>query len=325
MAGQAPLQVAVRAERHELTVPFRISRGDKTHAEVVVVELTTTTGARAAGEGVPYARYGESVASVLSALSPATGQPANEASLTALSRELAGAAKNALSSALFALRHPARCRVALSDFDLSTSARTVALDLPARMAEAARDLRCRWVKVKLQGDDLDLERLQAVRAAQPDTPLWLDANEGFTRERFGQLTPHLGRLGVELIEQPFPVADEAVAAALGELPAPLCADESFHTAADAERLARLGYRAVNVKLDKAGGIEAAIEAAERAHAVGLSVAFGCMVSTELSIAAAWVAVKEIARCGIPVPFLDLDGATFLRAPRSLADTGFGAG
>lgn len=117
-------------------------------------------------------------------------------------------------------------------------------------------------------------------------------------------------------------ADEAALASIG-LPVPACADESFHHAGDVERVAALGYGAVNVKLDKAGGVERALDAARAAQRAGLTIVVGCMVSSSLSIAAAWTVVKELRGEGIAVPFVDLDGATFLAQDRSLDGTGWG--
>lgn len=313
----------VRAERLALRSPFRISRGEKTHAEVVVVELRDERGERALGEAVPYARYGESVDAVVAALAVVGGRARELDALTSFAQTLRGAAQNALTSALYARRHAARCARSLDGFDALAGAGTVVLDAPAAMADAARAQAARYLKLKLAGDGADLARLRAVRAACPDKPLWLDANEGLTPGALATFAPALSELGVLLLEQPFPASDEASVRQVADLPLPLCADEAFHRAEDAPRLAALGYRAVNVKLDKAGGVDRAIEAGLAAHEVGLDVIVGCMVCSELSIAAAWLTVRELRARGVPVPLFDLDGATFLARGRPLDDTGWG--
>jgi len=141
------------------------------------------------------------------------------------------------------------------------------------------------MKAKLRGDGRDLERLAAIRATRPDAPIWLDANEGFDAEGFRALAPHLDSLGVVLVEQPFAAGTE-IATRIRSSPVAVCADESFHDEHDVARVRELGYRAVNVKLDKAGGILRACEAAHAAHAAGLTIVMGCMVASSLSIAAA---------------------------------------
>lgn len=320
------IEVAARHERLALREPFRIARGTKTHADVVVVELARE-GARALGEGVPYPRYGESPDGVLAALAPITGRVA-EADLRAFVDTLRGAAKNALASALFALDEPARASCALDGFRVAHGASTLSLATPGAMAAAAREREAAVIKIKLAGDGDDRARLEAVRAARSDLPLWLDANEGLSPAALAALLPALDRLGVVLVEQPLAAADEgALAALLAAAPSggatPICADESFHVAGDALRVRALGYRAVNVKLDKAGGVRAAVEAGARAHDAGLVVVMGCMVSSSRAIAAARAATRLLEERGVPVPFVDLDGATFLAADPPLAGSGWG--
>lgn len=320
---EEPLLAHAIHERFALERPFTIARGTKTHADVVTVELRTARGARFLGEGVPYARYGESIDGSLRALDAMSGATTRLA-LEEVSARLTGAARNALSSALFAATEPALARDALDGFDLAHSAATVVLGAPSEMADTARRIpAARLLKVKLRGDGGDLERLEAVHLARPDIGLWVDANEGLDADAFSALAPHFGRLGVVLVEQPVPAGAED-RAELEACPTPVCADESFLDARDAERIASAGYRGVVVKLDKAGGIHDACNAARAAHARGLFVAMGCMVCTSLSIAAAFQAVKMLANEGIHVPFLDLDGATFLSRDRDLDDTGWGA-
>lgn len=314
------VEASAAAERFALARPFRISRGTKTHAEVVTVTITFE-GGRYMGEGVPYPRYGESIASTLDRLRP-LGACTSLAEVAELARSLSSSARNALSSAVFAATEPDRARTALDGFDLRASAGTVALGEPDGMAADARDVTGAWIKAKLAGDGRDLERIAAIHAARPEAPIWIDANEGLDAGALRALAPRLAELGVVLVEQPIASGAED-AEALRASPVPVCADESFHGASDVARIAGLGYRAVNVKLDKAGGVDAACEAARAAHEAGLTVVFGCMVCTSLSIAAAWTAVKALRAEGIPVAFIDLDGAAFLTSDRTLDGTGWG--
>jgi L-Ala-D/L-Glu epimerase / N-acetyl-D-glutamate racemase len=302
-----------------LARPFSISRGTKTYAEVVTVSIETIDG-RFMGECVPYARYGESVDGVLDALRPVE-RFATIGELEVFAEGLRGAARNALSSAIFAALHPERAYQALVDFDPMAGARTIVLGEPDAMADDARETKSALLKVKLKGDGRDLSRIAAIRAARPDAPIWVDANEGLDVNGFCALAPHLASLGVVLVEQPLAAGAE-IADALRASPITVCADEAFHDAGDVERVVELGYRAVNVKLDKAGGGDRALEAARVASAAGLEIVVGCMVSSSLSIAPAWLVVKTLRAIGIAVPFIDLDGATFLAEDRPLTGTGW---
>jgi L-alanine-DL-glutamate epimerase-like enolase superfamily enzyme len=320
------VEMDVQVERFELAAPFRISRGVKTHADVVAVRLAA--GARSsAAEAVPYARYGESVEGVVAELRAVAARARSLEALAREARALRGAGRNALETALFALRNPTVAADGLRGFDARRGAGTLVVDAPSVMAERALRFDFAIAKLKLLGDGDDLARVKGVRDARPELPLWLDANEGFDADSFrgflGALAeaPELSR-AIVLVEQPLPEGTELHDAFAG-CPVPVCADESFHTAADAEKLARIGYGAVNVKLDKAGGVALSLDAARAAHERGLEVVVGCMVSTSLSIAAAWTLVRLLRSEGIEPRFFDLDGATFLLRDRSLAGTGWG--
>ncbi len=319
--GDRSVAAKAAAEQFALTRPFRISRGTKTYADVVTVTIETVEGERFMGEGVSYARYGESTEGVLERLRPVE-TCATLSMLEAFNAGLRGAAKNALSSAMYAATHPEHARGALVDFDVQQGAETIVLNDPEAMASDARRTTSALMKAKLAGDGRDLARIAAIHAARPQAPIWIDANEGLDAASFVDLAQHLAALGVVLVEQPFRAGDE-ITDVMRASPVPVCADESFHGADDVARVATLGYGVVNVKLDKAGGVEGALEAARAAHRAGLDVVVGCMVSTSLSIAAAWVVVKTLRATGTPVAFIDLDGATFLAADRSLAGTGWG--
>lgn len=304
-------RLELRHESWPLRGTFRISRGAKQSAEVITVSLTEG-GARGQGEGTPYARYGESLESVSTQIEAA--RPAIEGGIgrEALLAEMPpGAARNAVDCALWDLEAKrAGCRAwelaGLPPPEGLETAFSLSLDTPERMAEAARTM-AGWpvLKLKLAGED-DVERVAAVRAAAPSARLIVDANEGWTEEMFAPLSSALAGLGVELIEQPLPAdADWR----LGELehPVPVCADEACHTAADVAGL--LGrYELVNVKLDKTGGLTAALDLVTVAKAAGLRLMVGCMVSSSLSMAPAMLVASQ-------AEFVDLDGPLLLTRDR----------
>jgi len=306
------LILQARSERLPLRAPFRISRGVKTDAEVVVAELRD--GAFSGlGECVPYARYGETPASVCAALEAAaerltTGAPAR----TVAASMPPGAARNALDCALWDLE--AR-RDGLSVAErlgrglpptLATAV-TISLAEPAEMAAAAAaSAMAPLLKVKL-GADRPAERLLAVAAAAPDARLIIDPNEGWNLDILKAMAGPISRARVAVVEQPLPAGDDADLAGL-DYPVPICADESVHTAADVEAVAGR-YQMVNVKLDKAGGLTEALAMAERARALGLGVMAGCMVSSSLAIAPALFV-------GAGADLVDLDGPWWLREDRA---------
>ncbi len=301
------MRIAARHLSWPLKSPFRIARGVKTAADMVLVEAVQD-GVTGRGEAVPYARYGESVEQALAQL--AEIGPRIDASLceTDLASLLPpGAARNALSCALLdwaAKRNGVAVwhRLGLAAPTSCDSAQTIVIDTPAAMAAAAaRHQDWPWLKMKLDRHDI-LPRLQAVHRAAPNARLIVDANEGWDISLLSSLEPALWDLGVRLLEQPLPAgADQA----LRDFPhrVPICADESCHTAADLPRLQGL-YDAVNVKLDKAGGLIAARDLLAAARQRGFMVMLGCMVASSLSIAPAMLLASE-------ADFIDLDGALWL--------------
>lgn len=286
---------------------FRLSRGAKTAAEVVVAEIAEGN-AIGRGEAVPYQRYGETVDGVMAAMASLSDRFDRAALLRLLPP---GAARNALDCALWDLEarqsgRPAWQLAGLPPPRPVTTAFTLSLDTPAAMATAAAGSPWPVLKLKLGGDG-DLERVQAVRLAAPTARLWADANEGWTVESLRAMAPHLAALGVELIEQPLPAAaDEGLRG--WSCPVLLAADESFHTAADLPRLKGL-YQVVNVKLDKTGGLTEALTAVAQAKAAGFELMVGCMVGSSLAMAPAVLLATE-AR------FVDLDGPLLLDRDRS---------
>lgn len=306
--------LTVRKEVWPLARPFTISRGTKTAAEVVVAEVGTGRGERrivGRGECVPYPRYRESVDAVLTALCAEAGAVADGLGRdNLLGRMPAGAARNALDCALWDLEAkdtgvPAWWRAGVAEPKPAVTAETVALGHPDAMAAAARALQDRpLLKLKL-GDDDVVSCVSAVRKAAPLARLIVDANESWSLDLLKKVTPELVNLKVAMIEQPLPAGADAALAEFAS-PVPLCADESCHDLADLARLG--GYRMVNVKLDKAGGLTAALALARAARDAGLGVMVGCMVGTSLAMAPAML-LAGLA------DVLDLDGPLWLARDR----------
>ena len=305
-------QLTVRAESWPIAGTFTISRGSKTEAQVVVVEIRD--GAHAGrGECVPYPRYGESVAGTIDIIESLRAPIEQGMDRDALQAALkSGAARNALDCALWDLEakqsgRPVWALAGLSEPRPLTTAYTLSLDTVENMAAAARANAHRsLLKLKLSGPG-DLGRVRAVHENAPQSRLIVDANEAWTPALYAELAPQLGPLGVELIEQPLPAgADEGLAGL--QRPIPVCADESCH---DTERVHEaIGkYDAVNIKLDKTGGLTEALALAAAAKARGLALMVGCMVGTSLSMAPALLVAQE-AR------WVDLDGPLLLARDRS---------
>jgi len=305
----APLSTSI--ERFRLKAPFVISRGAKTEAVVVTVALSDgeTTGR---GEGMPYARYGETPESVVAEIEAATRSPALLASRTALAAGMApGAARNAIDCALWDLeaRRAGISAAALAGHPALAPLETfltLSLDTPERMADAARRAHAHGrLKLKLGGTG-DEARMAAVRRARPDAVLVADANEAWSADRLQPLLAAAHEARFELIEQPLPAdADEPLEAVPHAVP--VCADESAHTTADIPRLARR-YEAVNIKLDKAGGLTEALAMRKAARAAGLRIMVGSMVATSLAIAPAFVLAQD-------ADWVDLDGPLLLAEDR----------
>lgn len=307
--------LAVRTEVWPLARPFAISRGVKTAAEVVVAEVSAAgQDRRIAGRGecVPYPRYGETVDAVVASLrAEADAVAAGVERDELLNRMPAGAARNALDCALWDFEAkqtgvPAWRRAEVAKPAPAVTAQTVALAPPEAMADAAAELR-HWPVLKLKlGAEAVVASVAAVRRAAPSARLIVDANEGWNLDLLKQVTPQLAALGVALIEQPVPAGADAGLAELSS-PVPLCADESCHSLEDLAKLG--GYQAVNVKLDKAGGLTAALTLARAARDTGFAVMVGCMVGTSLAMAPAML-LAGLA------DFLDLDGPLWLARDRN---------
>ncbi|WP_426700002.1 N-acetyl-D-Glu racemase DgcA [Rhodanobacter sp. Col0626] len=293
---------------YPLAAPFRIARGVKYAADVVMVELHQSDKV-GRGESVPYGHYGESVASVVDQLETVRVDVVVGMGREELQARLPpGAARNALDAALWDLESklsgiPVWTQLARPPRTALTSALTLGIDTPERMAAAAAEIAdAGLIKIKLDADN-PAARIEAVRQAAPGARLIVDPNESWTIELLRDLQPLLERTNVALLEQPLPAnADDALLDFTSRIP--ICADEACHVATDLPRL-RHRYQAVNIKLDKTGGLTEAWRLLRMARAENFMIMVGCMVGSSLGIAPAF----EIAR---EAEFVDLDGALWLK-------------
>src|SRR5882724_4279793 len=310
-SSQSPLQLAAGIERWPIAGAFTISRGAKTEAITVVVEVSRD-GHTGRGECVPYARYGETPEATLAALLSMQKALRGGLDRQALQAAMpAGAARNALDCALMDLEAkmsgqrvwdllgrpaPVAC----------ITAYTISLGSPAAMAAATAKAAHRpLLKIKL-GGDADGDRIAAVRKAAPESELIVDANEAWTSDNLEQNLSACAQAGVTLVEQPLPAGQDEALARIRR-PLTVCADESVH---DRKSLAGLRerYDAVNIKLDKTGGCTEALAMADAAQALGFEIMVGCMVATSLAMAPAMLLTAQ-AR------FVDLDGPLLLAHDR----------
>jgi L-alanine-DL-glutamate epimerase-like enolase superfamily enzyme len=294
-----------------LASAFIIARGAKSEAHVLVAEVAEGPFV-GRGEAVPYARYGESMErerTRIESVREAVEEGASRAQLQDLLPP--GAARNAVDCALWDLEAKLSGRRAWElagrpRLDPVKTCYTISLDTPEAMAAAARAAARRpMLKLKIGGAH-DLDRVAAVRAAAPKARLIVDANEALAFEDLKRLAPEFARLDVKLIEQPLPAGEDQVLEDY-ESPVLLCADESLHTRAELDACARR-YGAVNIKLDKAGGLTEGLALASAARARGLEIMAGCMVATSLAMAPALIVAQ-----GAMVA--DLDGPLLLARDR----------
>ena len=308
------LKFKLTAQSFPIAGTFTISRGSKTSAEVVVVELDAD-GHKGWGEAVPYSRYQETVPQCLAALESVRtkiefGLSRAELPMLALPK----AAQNALDCALWDLGakqigKPAWDSAGLLEPQPKVTAFTLGLDTPMLMAEAARKAsHMPLLKLKL-GRDGDNHRLAAIRAAAPNSRLIVDANEGWNEDNIEYMLACCADHGVELVEQPLPQSqDDALLHIKSKLL--ICADESAHDAGGLSAL-KGKYSAVNIKLDKTGGLTPALHMAEAAKAHNFKIMVGCMLASSLAMAPAFL-VAQMA------DYVDLDGPLLLAKDREPA-------
>jgi L-alanine-DL-glutamate epimerase-like enolase superfamily enzyme len=302
------LRVSARAEKWPIRGSFVISRGAKTEAEVVVAEISDGSHV-GRGECVPYARYCETIDAVIADIETAGLDDVDRQALRAALP--AGAARNALDCALWDLEAKRTGRRVTDICGLDPphpleTAYTLSLGTPDAMAEAARDSAHRpLLKLKLGGHG-DAERIRAVRAAAPSSRIIVDANESWDGETCITNLRACAEARVSLIEQPMKAGEDELLRTIPHV-APICADESLHVAADLDGLTGK-YDAVNVKLDKTGGLTEALDLVSEARRRGYLVMVGCMVGTSLAMAPA-VVLGQLA------DVIDLDGPLLLDRDR----------
>ena len=304
--------LSVVAESFPIAGAFTISRGSKTEAEVLTCTISEG-GVHGRGECVPYRRYGETMESVQDQIEAVADQIA--AGLTReqlIGRMNAGAGRNAVDCALWDLEAKIAGRPVWGDIGLEPphaieTAYTLSLGEPEAMAAQAKANASRpLLKVKIGGAG-DVARMRAVAEAAPHSRIILDANEGWTDSNIRENLGVAADLGIALVEQPLPAGKDGILRHIAR-PVPVCADESVHEAENLNALVGL-YDAVNIKLDKAGGLTAALRLRDRAKELGFQIMVGCMVGTSLAMAPAVLLAQD-------ADFVDLDGPLLLARDRS---------
>ena len=290
---------------------FTISRGSKTQAEVVTCTIRQD-GLSGRGECVPYKRYGESIEGVVADIRAAAAAIENGLDRQALQKIMKpGAARNAVDCALWDLEAKRSGRRAAAAIGIESpkalvTAFTLSLAEPEAMAAEVRKNAARpLLKVKMGTAD-DTSRIRAVREAAPDAGIILDANEGWTEENLARHMSVAEEARISLIEQPLPAGRDAALAGIRRA-VPVCADESVHSTGDLANL-RARYDAVNIKLDKTGGLTEALAMKAEAKRLGFSVMVGCMVGSSLAMAPAVLLAQD-------ADFADLDGPLLLARDR----------
>ncbi|MDF1722503.1 MAG: dipeptide epimerase [Minwuia sp.] len=305
-------QLSFQREVWPIRGTFRISRGTKTKAEVLVAQVTQD-GVTGRGECVPYRRYGETFEKVEQQIRDA--QKAIEAGAdreALLDLMAAGAARNAVDCALWDLEakqtgRPVHELAGVVAPGPVVTAFTVTLDDPEKMAEvAAGEAHRPLLKLKLGNPEGDVARARAVRKAAPDSVLVVDANEGWKPDQLTELFAAFADLDVKMIEQPLRAGDDAALGTVSRA-VPICADESCH-ASDSLPGLKGRYDIVNIKLDKTGGLTEALRLRAAAREQGFQVMVGCMVATSLAMAPALLVAQG-------ADFTDIDGPLMLKQDR----------
>ena len=306
------MKAVVRVESWPIRGEFRIARGARTAAEVVVLELHDA-GFVGRAECVPYGRYGETIEAVAAGIESACAGVASSGVIRRISTMPPGAARNALDCAMWDLRAKREGSPVWSLAGCSAAPRpvrtmrTVSVSTPAGMKDAAAKLGgAAVIKGKVDGRD-DLARIAAVHEGAPAAELVVDANEGWTYDQTARMLPELQRLGVTVLEQPLPAAEDEALEELEHAVA-ICADESFHDRSSFSAI-RGRYDMVNVKLDKSGGLTEALACSAEARRLGIPFMVGCMVSTSLAVEPALILTRDAA-------YVDLDGPLLLETDRT---------
>ncbi|MEP3226369.1 MAG: N-acetyl-D-Glu racemase DgcA [Parasphingorhabdus sp.] len=307
----SPYSLSATIERWPVRGSFVISRGAKTHVDVVMCKISdgNFTGL---GEATPIYYKGETAEIAVQEIQIFAEQHALFDRQAVLHHMPSGAARNALDCALWDLecQQSGKALYELADLPRPSAlatAFTISLADPMQMESDARAAAAshRLLKLKLSGKD-DRERVAAVHRGAPHARLIVDANESWNHLDIAAEAAIMAKWGVELVEQPVSAGQDHLLANV-QSPIPLCADESCHTSDDIPDLARY-YQAVNIKLDKAGGLTEAIRVAEAAEQAGLKIMVGCMLSTSQAIRPAFALAQR-------AQWVDLDGPLLLAKDR----------
>jgi len=304
------MKILANSHSIALATPFVISRGARTHCQVVRVSIEHQHW-KAVGECTPYPRYGESVDSVLQQIEQWSDELKNLPPVQAkqqLQLLPPGAARNALDCALWDLI----CQMEGTHFPSPyfkvprsmETAMTVSVGSVDVMTSQARDYVAQGatlLKVKLDAAEV-IERVAAVRQAAPNCKLILDANEAWTDLDLPTLFQQLTQYDITMIEQPLPSDNDTQLSSI-EHPIPICADESCHTRQQLHEL--IGrYEMINIKLDKTGGLTEALALEECARDFGFAIMVGCMLGSS-------IAMKSALPIATRAEVVDLDGPVLL--------------
>ena len=302
------MKLSITTHEFPLIGKFTISRGSKLSVHVLTVKISDN-GFSGWGECVPYERYGETIKSVINQIKNLQ-LPIDRDQLQKIMKP--GAARNALDCALWDLEAKSKGKrvweiAGMTKPNKLITAFTISLDKPQKMrAQAKKNSKRPLLKIKMGGEN-DLECIEAVTLGAPNSKIIVDANEAWDETEFQKLMPHLKRLGIKLVEQPFPTNNDDVLRNI-EKPIPICADESCHDSLGLKSLVGK-YDYVNIKLDKTGGLTEAVRLKNLAEKYKLKIMVGCMVGSSLGMAPAILLAQNVS-------FVDLDGPLLLKTDRN---------
>jgi L-alanine-DL-glutamate epimerase-like enolase superfamily enzyme len=309
-----PLTLRAKVEQWPLAAPFRITGYTWEFIDVLLVSLAKD-GHVGQGEAAGVYYKNDNPAAMLKQIESLRTTIEGGISLDLVQTLLPrGGARNALDCALWDLQAKLSGRAAWQLAGLTKprpllTTFTCGADEPEKMAAAAVAYKdARAIKLKLTGQPNDADRVRAVREARADVWLGVDANQGFTRDSLVRLMPTLTETGVALIEQPFPIGQEALLDGF-QSPIPLAADESAQGLADVAGLVGR-FDVMNIKLDKCGGLTEGLAMARAARDLGLDTMVGNMMGTSLAMAPSFL-VGQLCKV------VDLDGPVFLKADRAI--------
>lgn len=304
------MQITAQAHSIKLATPFVISRGSRTHCEVVRVTICLASWC-GVGECTPYPRYDESVASVMAQIeqwSKSLAQLTPAQAKQQLQLFPPGAARNAIDCALWRLIAAMQGDAFPAPYfpvkpEIETAMTVSIADAKSMACQAKQYLEqgATLLKVKLDAVDI-IARVAAVRAAAPHCKIILDANEAWQDLDLQDLFQRLTKYDIAMIEQPVPAGRDQLLREI-EHPIPLCADESCHTQQDLAGLAGC-YEMINIKLDKTGGLTEALALESQARTLGFNIMVGCMLGTSLAMQAALPIATH-------AEIVDLDGPVLL--------------